>query len=74
MSNSLDPDRADVVSGPIWIQTDCKGYQQMTPVGEELLPWESKNLVMLDKILTLCMLGNFFTLLLSADFFQNKLF
>ena len=46
----------------------------MTPVGEELLPRESTNLVMLDKILTLCMLGNIFTLLSSADFFQNQLF
>ena len=34
MSNCLDP---NVLSGLIWIQTACKGYQQMTLVGKELI-------------------------------------
>ena len=28
--------RPDILSGLIWVQTVCKGYQQMTPVGKEL--------------------------------------
>ena len=30
MSNSSDPDQADVLLGLIWVQTVCKVYQQMT--------------------------------------------
>ena len=30
MSNSLDPDQADILSGLIWVQTVCKSCQQMT--------------------------------------------
>ena len=30
MSNSLDPDQPDVLSGLICVQTVCKGYQQTT--------------------------------------------
>ena len=30
MSNSLDPDQADILSGLIWVQTVCKSYQQTT--------------------------------------------
>ena len=30
VSDSLDPDQARFLSGLIWVQTDCKGYQQMT--------------------------------------------
>ena len=29
--------RLDILSGLIWVQTVCKGYQQMTPVGKELI-------------------------------------
>ena len=36
MSNSLDPEQADVLLGLIWVQTVCKGYQQMLLVGKEL--------------------------------------
>ena len=32
MSNSLDPDQPDVLSGLIWVQTVCKEYQQTTKV------------------------------------------
>ena len=32
MSNSLDLDQADILSGLIWVQTVCKGYQQTTKV------------------------------------------
>ena len=28
--------RSNVLSGPILVQTICKGYQQMTPVGKKL--------------------------------------
>ena len=28
MSNSLDPDQADLLSGLIWVQAVCIGYQQ----------------------------------------------
>ena len=35
VSNSLDPDQAQHLLGLIWVQTVCKGYQQMTLVGEE---------------------------------------
>ena len=28
----LDPDQAHILSGLIWVQTVCKGYQQMTKV------------------------------------------
>ena len=31
--NSLNQDQADIMSGRIWIQTVCKGNQQMTLVG-----------------------------------------
>ena len=37
VSNSLDPDLADILSGLIWIQTVCNGYQQTTLVGKELI-------------------------------------
>ena len=30
VSNSLDPDQTDILSGLIWVQTICKGYQQET--------------------------------------------
>ena len=33
VSNSLDPDRVDILLGRIWIQTVCKSYQQTTQVG-----------------------------------------
>ena len=33
VSNSVDPD--DVMSGLIWVQTVCKGYQQTLLVGKE---------------------------------------
>ena len=32
MSNSLDPDRPEMLSGLIWVQTVCKGYHQTTKV------------------------------------------
>ena len=36
VSNSLDPDQAQSkTSGLVWVQTACKGYQQMTLVGKE---------------------------------------
>ena len=36
MSNSLDPDQARrIVSGLIWVQTVCQGYQQTTLVDKE---------------------------------------
>ena len=28
--------RSNILSGLTWVQTGCKGYQQMTPVGKEL--------------------------------------
>ena len=28
VSNSLDLDQADILSGLVWVQTICKGYQQ----------------------------------------------
>ena len=34
--NSLDSDQTDELSGLIWVQTVCKGYQQTTLVGKEL--------------------------------------
>ena len=34
MSNSLDHDQARHLSGLIWVQTVCKGYQQTTLVGK----------------------------------------
>ena len=35
--NSSDPDQAQhFLSGLIWVQTVCKGYQQMTIEGKEL--------------------------------------
>ena len=38
MSNSLDPDQAsDDLSGRIWVQTVCLGYQQTTLVDNELI-------------------------------------
>ena len=30
MSNNLDPDQAQHLSGLIWVQTVCKSYQQTT--------------------------------------------
>ena len=36
MSNRLDPDQADVLSGLIRVQNVCKGYQQTTLGGKEL--------------------------------------
>ena len=33
VSNSLDPDRVDILLGRIWIQTVSKSYQQTTQVG-----------------------------------------
>ena len=36
VSNSLDPDQ-DRPVGPVWVQTVCKGYQQRTLVGKELV-------------------------------------
>ena len=37
VSNILDPDlRPDILSGLIWVQTVCKGYEQTTLVGKEL--------------------------------------
>ena len=40
MSNSLEPDQGlswpDILSGLIWVQTVCKGYQQMTLEDKEL--------------------------------------
>ena len=35
VSNSLDPDQARRFVSLIWVQTVCKGYQQMTLVGKE---------------------------------------
>ena len=29
--------RPDLLSGLIWVQTVCKGYQQITPVGNRLI-------------------------------------
>ena len=39
VSNSLDPHWADVFFG---VQTVCKGYQQMTLVGRELIKLHSE--------------------------------
>ena len=36
VSNGLDPDQAQHFVGLIWVQTVCKGYQQMTLVAKEL--------------------------------------
>ena len=36
MSNKLNPDQAEVLSGLIWVQTVFKGYQKMTLGGNEL--------------------------------------
>ena len=36
VSNNLDPDQADILSGLIWVQIVCKSYQQTTLVGKEL--------------------------------------
>ena len=40
-SNSLDPDQAQLLLGLIWVQTVCKGSQQVTLVGKKLtlLKW-----------------------------------
>ena len=35
VSNSLDPDRPDILLGLIWDKTVCKSYQQTTLVGKE---------------------------------------
>ena len=37
VSNSLNPDQALFLSGLIRVQTVCKGYQQTTLVGKELM-------------------------------------
>ena len=34
--NSFDPIRPDILSGLIWVQTACKGYQQTALVGKVL--------------------------------------
>ena len=36
MSKRLDLDRPNVLSGLIWIQSVCKGYEPTTLVGNEL--------------------------------------
>ena len=36
MSNNLDPDQPEVLTGLIWIQTVCKSYQHTTLVCKEL--------------------------------------
>ena len=36
----IDPDQARRLSGLIWVQTVCKGHQQMTLGGKELTPQE----------------------------------
>ena len=36
MSNSLDPDQADILSGLIWVQAVCKDQQQSMLAGKEL--------------------------------------
>ena len=33
---------AEILSGLIWVQTVCKGYQQTTVVNKELKVWFSK--------------------------------
>ena len=38
VSNSLIQIRPDILSGLIWVQTVCKGYEQTTLVGKELGP------------------------------------
>ena len=30
-----------IMSGLIWVQTVCKGYQQTTQVGKELIMWHN---------------------------------
>ena len=42
--------RPDILSGLIWVQTVCKGYQQTTLVGKELMMWKEfgvRNMVLL---------------------------
>ena len=42
VSNSLDPDQAQQMSGLIWVQTVCKSYQQRTLGDKRVkLPWVS---------------------------------
>ena len=41
----LDPDQADILSGLIWVQTICKGYQQTTIVGKKLTYQAQQNVV-----------------------------
>ena len=36
VSNSLDPEQAQQMSGLVWVQTVCKGYQQKTLEGKKL--------------------------------------
>ena len=36
MSNSLNPDQANILSGLIWVQTVCKGYKQTTLADKDL--------------------------------------
>ena len=45
VSNSLDPVMSGILSGLIWVQTVCKGYQQMTQVGRVILLMTSDYLV-----------------------------
>ena len=33
----MDPDQADILSDLIWVQTVCKGHQQTTLLGKELI-------------------------------------
>ena len=42
VSNSLDPDQARHLSGLIWVQTVCKGYQRTTLAGKELIKFRNK--------------------------------
>ena len=64
MSNSLNPDRTDILSVLIWVQSVYKDYEQTTLVGNEL----SKAMVNFLPTGYLLML-----LLLSTDFFSKIL-
>ena len=37
MSNSLDPDQPNILSGLNWVQNVRKGYRQTTLLGKELI-------------------------------------
>ena len=58
VSNSLDPDEAWRLSGLIWVQTVCKGYQQTALVGKELLIYmyvtEVNNTVFVTRLEEMC--------------------